>query len=481
MKNKILMIVPLVLVACGVQNNITFSTITGTCADGTTSAPYCMGVTIQNNSGGQNWITNTNFPINNLTLSVTGPSNVGYPSSQGSNFDPNNCLGSTVAPGESCTFYLWLQGESAAIGQKPVVGLTANYTINDTLFGGGSSTASSSLNLFELPTLLISTSNGWVESYNVNNGFSSFANYRGESENIANAYTNDNYYGFLYLAGNNGIYLSGNGNYVLNATNQSTSIKGASNLLMNGQTIYAVPTGSLSTSVYSAGIQKESFSWQTYASGLTNAATNVSTINGNRIFVGQSNTPSVFVCLNPTGSTTTSCIAEGTSIPGASSLNVLAYSNLGTANGGQTVLTGLVAGTNNGLWVESGTVGTATNGWLQVQVGGNGSLISNSINKIVADNSLNLYIVDANNNFYVMTVNGGNSATQKTNWTLPSGTSVAAMVYDNTGQTLYLTTPSGMIYGCSNLAGGGACTAVGQAALTSGVQGLSIVTSLSSW
>ena len=89
-------------------------------------------------------------------------------------------------------------------------------------------------------------------------------------------------------------------------------------------------------------------------------------------------------------------------------------------------------------------------------------------------------IRDANNNFYVMTANGGNSATAKTNWTLPSGTSVTAMVYDNTGQTLYVTNSSGMIYGCSNLAGG-ACTQVGQAALSSGVSGLSIVTSLSSW
>jgi hypothetical protein len=480
MKNKCLLLVPLAIVACGVQNNITFSTQTGNCADGTTNAPYCMGVTIQNNSGGQNWITNTNFPINNLTLSLSGPANVGYPSSQGSNFDPNNCLGSSISPGESCTFYLWLQGESAAIGQKPPVSLTANYSINDTLFGGGSTTASASLTVFELPSLLISTSTGWVESYNVNNGFSSSANYHGESENVVNAYTNDTYYGFLYLAGNNGIYLSGNGNYVLNATNKSTSIKGASNLLINGQTIYAVPTGSLATSVYNAGIQQFAFNWQTYASGLTNVATNVSVMNGTRIFIGQNNTPSVFVCLNPTGSTTTSCVAEGTPVPGASSLNVLAYSNLGTANGGQTALTGVVAGANNGLWVESGTVGTATNGWLQVQVG-NGSLISNSISKIVADNSLNLYIVDANNNFYVMTANGGNSATAKTNWILPTGTSVTAMVYDNTGQTLYVTNSSGMIYGCSNLAGGGACTQVGQAALSSGVSGLSIVTSLSSW
>lgn len=480
MKNKCLLLAPLVIVACGVQNNITFSTQTGNCADGTTNAPYCMGVTIQNNSGGQNWITNTNFPINNLTLNVSGPSNVGYPTSQGSNLDPNNCLGSSISPGGSCTFYLWLQGESAAIGQKPAIGLTANYSINDTLFGGGSSSASASLTVFELPSLLISTSTGWVESYNVNNGFSSSANYHGESENVVNAYTNDNYYGFLYLAGNNGIYLSGNGNYVLNATNQSTSIKGASNLLINGQTLYAIPTGSLSTSVYSAGIQKESFSWQTYASGLTNAATNVSAINGSRIFVGQSNVPSVFVCLNPTGSSTTSCVAEGTPVPGASSLNVLAYSNLGTANGGQTALTGVVAGANNGLWVESGTVGTATNSWLPVYLSAT-TQITNSISKIVADNSLNLYIVDANSNFYVMTANGGNSATAKTNWTLPSGTSVAAMVYDNTGQTLYVTTPSGLIYGCSNLAGGGACTQVGQAALSPNVTGLSIVTSLSSW
>ena len=106
---------------------------------------------------------------------------------------------------------------------------------------------------------------------------------------------------------------------------------------------------------------------------------------------------------------------------------------------------------------------------------------SNSISKIVADNSLNLYIVDATNTFYIMKVNGGNSATQMTSWTLPSGTSISAMVYDNTGQTLYVTTPGGLIYGCNNLAGGGACTQVGQAALTSNVNGLSIVTSLSSW
>ncbi|MBX9597841.1 MAG: hypothetical protein K2X04_04605 [Burkholderiales bacterium] len=480
MKNKCLMIVPLIVVACGVQNNITFSTQTGNCADGTSNAPYCMGVTIQNNSGGQNWITNTSFPVNDLALNLSGPSNVGYPSSQGSNFDPNNCLGSSISPGESCTFYLWLQGESAAIGQKPAVGLTANYSINDTLFGGGSTTASASLTVFELPTLLISTSTGWVESYNVNNGFSSYSIYRGESENVANAYTNDNYYGFLYLAGNNGIYLSGNGNYVLNSTNTSTSIRGASNLLINGQTIYAVPTtGTLATSIYNAGIQQLTFNWQTYASGLSNVATNVSAINGSRIFVGQSNTPSVFVCLNLTGSTT-NCIAEGTPVPGASSLNVLAYSNLGTANGGQIALTGVVAGANNGLWVESGTVGTATNLWLPVYLSAT-QPVANSIRKITADSSLNLYIVDAYNNFYIMKVNGGNSATQMTNWTLPSGTLVAAMVYDNTGQTLYLTTPSGMIYGCSNLAGGGSCTLVGQAALTSGVNGLSIVTSLSSW
>ena len=43
--------------------------------------------------------------------------------------------------------------------------------------------------------------------------------------------------------------------------------------------------------------------------------TNVSAINGSRIFVGQSNVPSVFVCLNPTGSSTTSCVAEGTPVP----------------------------------------------------------------------------------------------------------------------------------------------------------------------
>ena len=56
-----LLLVPLAIVACGVQNNITFSTQTGNCADGTTST-YMYGCNDKNNSGGQNWITNTQFP-----------------------------------------------------------------------------------------------------------------------------------------------------------------------------------------------------------------------------------------------------------------------------------------------------------------------------------------------------------------------------------------------------------------------------------
>jgi hypothetical protein len=204
------------ITGCGVENNITFSTTQGNCADGSTNASYCMAIQIQNNNGGQNYINSTNYPINNLTLSVSGASNVGYPTAQGSSNDPNNCLGSTINPGSSCTFYLWLTGESFPVGAHVPITITANYTVNNTLpWVTSSNTASSSLTVYETPGLQISNKTGYVQVYN-NSGFNNA--YWAESETIANAVVHDNYYGFLYLAGNNGIYFSGNNTYAGNAT-----------------------------------------------------------------------------------------------------------------------------------------------------------------------------------------------------------------------------------------------------------------------
>lgn len=477
MKNLWISVLLSLLLGCSAQNNITFTTVTGSCADGTVNAPYCMAVTLQNNNGGQNWITNTNFPISGLTLTVSGPSNVGYPTSQGSNYDPNNCLGSNISPGQTCTFYLQLTGESAAVGTKPAVTINANYTVNNVLFGNSGTSSTSSTTVYETPSLLISNSLGWVESYNVN-GLS--LAYRGESESVNNANANDNYYGFLYLAGNNGIYLSGNGTYAGNATNNSSSIKGAGNLLINGQTVYATPTGSLSTSVYNANLQQESFNWQQYANGLVSVANNVSTLSGSRVFIAQVSIASVYLC-NPTSGTGNSCTPEGVNIPAnplsinASTISTLAFGNLGTLSTG--VATGLVAGANNGLWVESGTLGAASNQWLPVYLSGTSQPLTNSILKISADAFLNLYVADVAGNIYRVAVSGGNFATPMTNWSAIQGQTVVAMVYDNSGSQLYIATNSGNIYGCLVA---GSCTQLLSGNYPGSLFGLNIVTSLTS-
>ena len=466
-KHLSILLAMLLVSACAVQNNVTFATQTGNCADGSFNAPYCMAITIQNNNGGQNLITNTSFAISDLTLSITGPSNVGYPTSSGSSFDPSNCLGSSIAPGASCTFYLWLNGESAAVGTKPPVVVNASYTINNSLFGGSTTTANSSVTVYETPSVLITNSSGLVEEYNAN-GYS--LPYHGESgEVVVNSVANDNYYGYLYLAGNNGIYLSGNGNYVVTATETSSSIRGASNLLINGQSIYGVPVGSLAGSVYNAGLQNESFAWTQYATGLSSTAYNIATLSGTKLFFTQSASPSVFIC-NQSSVSGNNCNNEGVQIPNATNITALAFSNLGSSNG--VPLTGLIAGASNGLWVESGVLGLSINQWLQVQVGS--SAITNSIVKITSDNNLNSYIVDASNKFYLLAVNGSNLATQISSWVLPVGQAVAGMVYDNAGQQLFVTTASGLLYACVNQ---GACNPLGSSGLSS-VGSLSLVTAL---
>ena len=90
MRNKLLMLglATTILVGCGVNNNVSVTTTNGTCPNGTGGNPYCMQVQVQNNSGGQNYITSTNFPITNLTVVVNGASNILSPATS-STMDPN--------------------------------------------------------------------------------------------------------------------------------------------------------------------------------------------------------------------------------------------------------------------------------------------------------------------------------------------------------------------------------------------------------
>ena len=482
MRKLLIICAGIILSACGVQNNITYSTQMGQCPDGVTGAPYCMAVMIQNNSGGQNWITNTNFAINQLSLSVTGASNVGYPSSQGSSYDPNNCLGSSIVPGGKCTFYLWLTAESVPVTQHQPIQITANYNVNTNLFGGGGSNASSSTTVYQTPALMLSTKNGgYVESYSY---FGLSVPYRAESENVAIANANDNYYGFLYLAGNNGIYLSNESGYIANATRSSATIRGASNLIFNGTTLFATPSNVTTLpSVYRAGIIQESFVWASYATGLNPVQSNVSAKNGVALYFAQSNTPSVTLC-NPTASSGSGCANEAQSIPGASVINALGYTRLGTATTG-SILTGLIAGTDNGLWAESGISNSTANQWVQFNISGDTRTLGSNIVSIVTDKSSNVYVADDTGRIFIIAPNAGNTATQMTNWDSLVGSSIVTMVYDNAAQAMFVGMANSDIYECYKTLLSPACGSkpiiYGSQSGISSLLGLNIVTSLTNY
>lgn len=481
--NKYLTIIvgSILITACGVQNNVSFSTQAGSCADGTDNAPYCMAVTIQNNESGQNYISSSTFPFSNLSITVAGPSNVGYPAAAGSSNDPNKCLGSNINPGSSCTFYLQLTGESSAVGTKVPVVITANYTINSQLFGTSSVAGSGSVTLYELPSILVSNTSGTVESYNFN-GFS--AHYRGESETVVNAVSNDNYYGFLYIAGNNGLYYSGNGTYAGNATSGSSTLMGVGNIIVSGQKLYVVqPSAITSPGVFSAGIAKESFNWTQNAT-MPSIQNNVNTAGGSNLFFTLKNSPNVYLCNNSSVSSTTSCNAEGTAIPQATTIHALAFTSL-TATASSIPLTGLVAGANNGLWLESGSnVGSAANSWINA-VTANAEPISGNIVTIVEDSNSNLYIADMNNNFYLLPVNGSNIVTPITGWTASVAlvAPISNMVVDNAGNQIFISDAVGSLYHCempngSTSASMATCTSSGQTGFGNSVASLNLVTAL---
>lgn len=460
------------LVACGVSNNISFTTTAGNCADGTTNAPYCIAVNIQNNAGGQNFINSSNFPIKSLNLSVTGASNVTYPVSSGSAQDPNNCLGATIGPGGSCTFYMQLTGESIPVGQKQAINVNASYTIDNTLFGGSSQTASSSTTIYQLPSLIAVNSNGRAVNYSAS-GMSAI--YSAESGAIASSVlssANDNYYGFLYVGTNNGLYLSGNQTF---AYSMAESVTNFSNIVISGTTAY--PISNSSNYIYSSSIKPVSkIYWSNYATIGSPVSNNTAIIALGRIFV--SNAANVTVC---NASSTIGCIPEGGSIPSAGKINALGFSSLGTDVNGNA-LTGLVAGSQSGLFVESGTIGLSSNKWESVILTTTQQAISSNIISIVSDTNQNLYIADTNGAIYKMSTNQGNQASLQT--TLPSSQyeQIEAMVYDNAGSVLYVATANGYIWGCINQNNSLSC---GTAPVASNIFpgllfGLNIVTSLSS-
>lgn len=431
----------LMLVGCGgVNNNISFSLNSGGCADGTANAPYCMAVTIQNNAGGQNFITSTNFPIQNLSFSVTGPNNVNYPVGSGSAMDPNGCVSSTVAPGGTCTFYLQLTGESAPVGPKVPVTVNVSYTINNTLFGGSNTTASSSFTVYEYPAVVISSQTGGNAQRYTNNTIYPVYNAESAAINpVANA--QDNYYGFLYLIGNGNIFASGTESFSYNITTESgTTLSNINNMLTIGNTLYPIVNNG---TIYSSRVNPlSSITWSLlYSAVITPTITPNQAVFGiNNFYV--TNNGQVFSCSLNSGSSQSGCSAEGVSTTvqaGLGSINVIAYSPLGSG------LTGLVIGTTTGLYAESGSSNSPSNLWSVVSY--NSLPITNSVAKIVSDSNQNLYIADSNNNIYQLSPGSGTTAKLLTNMSISGTNQIQSMVYDNAGNVLYVATPNA-IYGC---------------------------------
>lgn len=458
------------IVGCGINNNVSFSLQQGACADGTSGAPYCMAVTIQNNAGGQNWINSSNLPIQSLNLSVTSQANnVNYPSVQGSAWDPQNCLGSTISPGNTCTFYLQLTGESVPVGQKQAINLTASYTIDSNLFGNSSQTASTSTTLYQRPSLIVSSNYGSGINYS-ESGISSVYAAESGTYSAVQSNANDNYYGFLYLATGNGLFLSGNQSY---AYNMIESITGVNNILISGNMAYPI-SNSLSY-IYSSSFKPLAGTyWSNYAPTATGVAANTAITALGKIFVNTTN--NVFLC-NSLSSNPSGCNNEGISPPGQ--INILGYAPLGISNT-SAPLTGLVVGTTSGLYVESGSLGISTNLWSPVYLDVNATQpLTTSVTKIVADNNQNLYIADTNNTLYEMSINKGNYATNLT--TIPTSYGqIRAMVYDNAGQVLYVGTTGGNIFGCFASNGGFNCgTPVATNIFADNLFGLNIVSTIS--
>lgn len=141
----------------------------------TTTTPYCMAITVQNNNTGDNanniQVTSSGLQVTYTPIGTTTPItttlydqyssqvSISGESQQANNvvlFDPKNCVTSTgsyvttlATGGQSCTFYLEILNESSPVGVNPYAlaynytNGNANYNVSTTvnqrvyLYGGG--------------------------------------------------------------------------------------------------------------------------------------------------------------------------------------------------------------------------------------------------------------------------------------------------------------------------------------------------------
>ena len=426
----------LILTGCGANNNVTFSTNSGQCPSTSNTGPYCMGIVIQNNSGssgGQNWINSTNYPISQISYSINGVSNVNTPANS-SSLDPNNCAGSTIQPGSTCEFYVQITEEQFGVLDQESVNISVSYTINDTLFGGSTSTGTANITLYELTNLYIIQSNGYMNVYNAdwnNYGFVESA------DSLAAIAADTSTYGNVYLGGGKGVYPFG---ITTNATTKTSisqsAYSGSNNIFSTGPSLYLAQLSGGFNSINSYSFSSESSGSQPYGNTgfIGTQVPNANVYTGSNTYIATTN-----AITNCSSGTTSACSSEWTNgISG--NLTSLAYLYTTTAG------TGLYAGSTTptgGLFYESSA-------GLWGQVAGE----SYSVTAMTSSSSNNtIYVGDAFGNvFYV------NSTAPTTPSKIGNvGSSVSSLIYDTNGMVLYVAT-SNTIYGCNP--DGSGCTII---------------------
>ena len=387
-------------------NNIQLSTTAGNCPAGAINAPYCMAVTIQNNPGGQNYINSTNYPISSIAITTSGSTSIISPMLNAGSMDPNGCTSTTIQPGGSCTFYVAISSENYPVGSYNPINVTANYTVNDSLFVNGDHTASSSTTVYQRTNLYIlnNTANLWVWN---NNGLS----YAGlaESANMSGQPLLSSTLGYvtgkLILSNNNSIWSYGNG--VVSSAANSGILTGSNLLFSLSNGVYASASGT--GNIWKGTESSSSLTWTNTGSPTGVLSSNAYAISPiSSLYVAS--TGQALNCPGIIASSTLPCTNEATGFSG--SITSLGYAGI------------LYAGSNeSGMYYESGTGTTAT--WVpitQLQTTTLGTVnvmktTSNYAYVLAADNQNNIWSIPASST----------SATQVT--TTPS--SVTGLAIDN--------------------------------------------------
>lgn len=463
-KSLIIMLLAYFLVGCGASNNVTFVTANGQCATGQSGAPYCMSVTIQNNNGGQNWITSTNFPISNISMTISGVSNLQSPATNEKAMDPNDCTGSTIDPGNSCTFYLQLTGENFAVESQETIDINVSYTINDTLFGSSDNTSSSSFTVYELTNLYVLQNNSNLTVYN--NSWTNYGLIESSNQVAYSLAIDTSTFGLTYFGNNLGIYNYGISNNIPSSSISAGNIVGANNLFTYSSNLYAA---NVSANGYSNGVYYWSFtgeSWNSSSTPYCPALDNVKLVNNANAIsstpvIYLASTTKIYACTTSNSSGAQN-ITEG--LGGLSgTIQTLAFSSNVTSD----THSGLFAGTSSGLFIESGLTANVGAKWNQV------SGITSSVTALTVTTESDIAGVvmagDINGNIWVVYPSNPTTATLLA--TLPSGSgSVSSLVMDDFGGILYASSGN-VVYQCSF----GECqTLLNPLAYTNSVVGLGI-------